>query len=151
MLLSVQIARMEVRHRLSVMLSSAAVRERISQAVHAQQPFAGMEELFLAAIQVSVPVLHLGLANSAWTACVSMEVRPSMVQAIANAPMDTQATCVKMHPQDLYRLQAVAVVVAVLDHHLQTQAARQMGLSQLATRTDGLVGVLTLGCWWLQV
>jgi hypothetical protein len=127
MLLSVRIARMEVKHRLSVMLSSAAVRERISRVVHAQQPSAGMEELYLAATQVSVPVLHLGRANSARKACVSMEVHRSMVQAIVNASMDIQATCVRMHLQDLYRLQAVAVVVAVLDHHLQTQA-QQKGL-----------------------
>jgi hypothetical protein len=120
MLLSVQIARMEVKHKLSVMLSSVAVREPISRAVHAQQPSAGMEELFLAAIQVSVPVLRLGPASSAWTTCASMEVHLSMVQAIVSASMDIQATCVKTHLLDQHH-QAVAAAVVVLDHHLQTR------------------------------
>jgi hypothetical protein len=125
MLLNVPIARMEVRHKLSVMLSSAAVREPISQAVHAQQPSAGMEELYLVAIQVSVLVLHLGPANSVWIACASMEALLSMVQAIVNASMVTRETCVKLHLLDLYRLQAAAAVVAALDHHRQTRAQQK--------------------------
>jgi len=84
-----------------------------------------MEELRLSAIQVSVPVLRLGLANSAWTVCVNMEVHLSMVQAIVNASMVTREACVKMHLLGLYRHQVV--VAAVLGHHRQTQA-QQKGL-----------------------
>ena len=124
MQLNVPIARMEARHKLSVMLLSAAVREPISQAVHAQQPSAGMEELYLAAIQVSVLVLRLGMANSVRSACVNTEARLSMVQAIVNASMDTRAICAKLHLLDLCRLQAAAVVAA-LDRHRQTQARRK--------------------------
>jgi hypothetical protein len=120
MLLNVPIARMEVKHKLSVMLSSVAVREPISRAVHAQQPSAGMEELYLVAIQVSVPVLRLGPASSAWTTCASMEVHLSMVQAIVSASMDIQATCVKMHLLDPCPLHLLQVAVAP-DHHLQTR------------------------------